>query len=232
MSGSPGTAAAALTAVLAELGAQQQTLVARLQALRAELASGGAACDGDDEELLATLTHYVSQASLIRRRMVLLQGRVGDLKRRSLRLGEHRAQQSRQVAEWVSQERGRVVPMAPVAASLPPQAPTAPEQSHSQSPPLQAVAVRRNQLPLADAEPGCRPQSAPQPSGLAGWAPPGSPAAGGLGGLLSQPAAASSAASSSPTPSVASVPAAQPPEAAAPIAVVKRKGRRRVQQIE
>ncbi|KAJ1718484.1 hypothetical protein LPJ61_006607, partial [Coemansia biformis] len=84
-----------------------QTLVARLQALHTRLASGDAG-EAGDEELLVTLTYYVNQTSFIRRRMTLLQGRVSDLKSRSLRLGEHRAQQSRQVAEWVHQERQRV----------------------------------------------------------------------------------------------------------------------------
>ncbi|KAJ2711850.1 hypothetical protein H4R19_003051 [Coemansia spiralis] len=222
MSGSPGTAVAALSAVLAELGAQQQVLVARLQALRAELASGGASHDGD-EELLTTLTYYINQTSFIRRRMVLLQGRVSDLKRRSLRLGEHRAQQSRQVAEWVSQERERVVPAASVAA---------PNQLLSPLLPLQAATARSSPLPLVDREADCRPRSVPTPSGLAGGIPAGALAASGLGVLLPQAAAARSAAPPSPTPSVASVPAMPAPDAVAPIAVVKRKARRRVQKIE
>ncbi|KAJ2083847.1 hypothetical protein H4R24_000499 [Coemansia sp. RSA 988] len=113
MSSAPGVAAvAALTAALTELEAQQRGLIMRLRHIYTQLSSEDNSTPED--ELLPTLTYYINQASYIQRRMVLIHGRVGDLKRRSERLKEHRAKQSKEVAEWMRQERTRVVPAASI----------------------------------------------------------------------------------------------------------------------
>ncbi|KAJ2804476.1 hypothetical protein H4R20_002492 [Coemansia guatemalensis] len=116
MSSAPGVAAvAALTAALTELETQQRGLIMRLRHIYTQLSSEDNSTPED--ELLPTLTYYINQASYIQRRMVLIHGRVGDLKRRSERLKEHRAKQSKEVAEWIQQERARVVPAASVTSS-------------------------------------------------------------------------------------------------------------------
>ncbi|KAJ1883047.1 hypothetical protein H4R99_001110 [Coemansia sp. RSA 1722] len=102
-----------LAASLDAVEEHQQLLISRLRALYAQLAQG----DGHNDELLHTLTYYISQASYVQRRMLLIHARTNDLKRRSERLREHRAKQDRQVAEWTARERQRMVPSA-VAASI------------------------------------------------------------------------------------------------------------------
>ncbi|KAJ2379431.1 hypothetical protein GGI05_006602 [Coemansia sp. RSA 2603] len=44
--------------------------------------------------------------------MMLIYARVGDLKRRSERLREHRATQDKQLADWMAEERSRQIPQA------------------------------------------------------------------------------------------------------------------------
>ncbi|PIA16900.1 hypothetical protein COEREDRAFT_8047 [Coemansia reversa NRRL 1564] len=116
MNSPPGVAAVAtLTATLTELETQQRSLITRLRHIYTQLSSEDNS--KPEEELLTTLTYYINQASYIQRRMILIHGRVGDLKRRSERLKEHRAKQSKQVAEWMKQERERLVPAAFITSS-------------------------------------------------------------------------------------------------------------------
>ncbi|KAJ1778134.1 hypothetical protein GGH19_002754 [Coemansia sp. RSA 1807] len=117
MAGPPSAATTALTALtltLGELEAQQHELLARLRHIHESLCS-----NSPNDELLTTFTHYTNQAKYIRRRMTLVRGRVGDLKRRADRLKAHWAEQSQQMAEWMHEERAREVPEAVVSASLP-----------------------------------------------------------------------------------------------------------------
>ncbi|KAJ2506723.1 hypothetical protein IWW47_001446, partial [Coemansia sp. RSA 2052] len=98
------------------LEAHQQTLLEQLRAIHTQL-SLGAKGEGDDE-LLPTLTFYINQAGHVQRKMMLIHGRVSDMKRRAERLRAHRAKQDRKVAEWMAQERARQVPAAQASPAL------------------------------------------------------------------------------------------------------------------
>ncbi|KAJ2496662.1 hypothetical protein GGH96_005672 [Coemansia sp. RSA 1972] len=117
MAGTPSAATTALTALmltLGELEAQQHELLKRLRHIHDSLCS-----NSPNDELHTTFTYYTNQAKYIRRRMTLVRGRVGDLKRRADRLKAHWMEQSQQMAEWMHEERAREVPEAVVSASLP-----------------------------------------------------------------------------------------------------------------
>ncbi|KAJ2162065.1 hypothetical protein GGF46_000940 [Coemansia sp. RSA 552] len=215
-------AVSALMALLGDLEAQQQALVSRLQCIHEQLASG--ASEIDDEELATTLTYYIGQASHIKRRMVLVRGRVGDLKRRSDRLREHRASQNQQVAEWAHQERSRVVPAAAVAG---PRSQT-PDITLEGGDAAKSDSDRRSVLSLlsplrVSTSLGGRTLEGGDVGGS------GQGAAQSVGG--SRPATPMQVAPSSPALStVSTLDSTQAP--AAPIALVKRKGKRRVRKIE
>ncbi|KAJ2823125.1 hypothetical protein IWW50_003915 [Coemansia erecta] len=220
MDSAPGAAVTALAAVLAELEDQQHVLLGRLRHAREELAKGG-----PSDELLATLSYYVNQAKHIQRRMALVRGRCGDLRRRADRLREHRAEQSQQVAEWTRQERVRVVPEALYSSSS-------------------------NNRALMDAQPASQPASPQLECGaekgvlsflsplristsLGGWASEseadrrvgqGSPASS----VRSRAATPQPAVPGSPALSTASTLDSTMVVGSVPIATVKRKGKRRV----
>ncbi|KAJ2489550.1 hypothetical protein IWW37_003896 [Coemansia sp. RSA 2050] len=107
-----------LVPVLAEsldaLESHQRMLIERLKAIHTRLLQG----DEPEDELVPTLTFYISQAGLVQRKMVLLRARVGDMKRRADRLKAHRAKQDQMVAEWMAQERQRQVPAAQASPAL------------------------------------------------------------------------------------------------------------------
>ncbi|KAJ2667324.1 hypothetical protein IW148_000019 [Coemansia sp. RSA 1199] len=103
------TALTALTSMLGELEAQQHELLFRLRHIHKSLCS-----NSPNDELVTTFTYYTNQAKYIRRRMTLVRGRVGDLKRRADRLKAHWTEQSKQMAEWIHEERVREVPEAVV----------------------------------------------------------------------------------------------------------------------
>ncbi|KAJ2481497.1 hypothetical protein IWW56_001718 [Coemansia sp. RSA 2131] len=95
--------------MLGELEAQQHELLFRLRRIHESLCS-----NSPNDELVTTFTYYTNQAKYIRRRMTLVRGRVGDLKRRADRLKAHWTEQSKQMAEWIHEERVREVPEAVV----------------------------------------------------------------------------------------------------------------------
>ncbi|KAJ2897527.1 hypothetical protein IWW38_001690 [Coemansia aciculifera] len=96
------------------LEAHQYILIERLKAIRTQLSLGEEA----EDELLPTLTFYINQASYVQRKMMLIHGRVGDMKRRADRLKAHRAKQDEAVAEWMAQERALQVPAARASPAL------------------------------------------------------------------------------------------------------------------
>ncbi|KAJ2492227.1 hypothetical protein GGI11_009091, partial [Coemansia sp. RSA 2049] len=107
-----GALVPALAAALALLETQQQQIITRLRHIRTQLSQED---KGEQEELLTTLTHYINQANGTQRRMVLIHGRMKDLKRRSERLREHHAKHNQDMANWMKQEQTRKVPEAVVA---------------------------------------------------------------------------------------------------------------------
>ncbi|KAJ1928030.1 hypothetical protein FBU59_007163, partial [Linderina macrospora] len=92
----------ALASTLSGLEQYQQELIRRLRSLKHQIQSGDTS-----EDLVSTLTFYIHQAGHLQRRMMLIHGRVQDLKRRSDRLKLHRAKQDQQVADWLNQEKTR-----------------------------------------------------------------------------------------------------------------------------
>ncbi|KAJ1942170.1 hypothetical protein EC988_006566, partial [Linderina pennispora] len=107
---SEGSSAAlipALASTLSGLEQYQQELIKRLHSLKLQIQNGDTS-----EDLVSTLTFYIHQAGHLQRRMMLIHGRVQDLKRRSDRLRLHRAKQDQQVADWRDQEKMRSVPAA------------------------------------------------------------------------------------------------------------------------
>ncbi|KAJ2389868.1 hypothetical protein H4S02_002157 [Coemansia sp. RSA 2611] len=233
MDSAPGAAVTALAAVLGDLEDQQQALVSRLQHLHGQLAGGYVS-----DELLASLTYYVNQAQYLQRRMTLIHGRVGDLKRRADRLREHRAAQSQQVAEWMRQEQSRVVPAAAIATTA-----LSPSQSSDDAAPM--LPAQPTSLPASPVVGREEPESVRQ-SVLSFFSP--LRISSSLGGGWSRESEAdhgqaAALRSESPAQSLrsnASQPAAAAPgspalstastldSAAVPIATVKRKGKRRV----
>ncbi|KAJ2762263.1 hypothetical protein H4S06_000755 [Coemansia sp. BCRC 34490] len=107
-----GALVPALAAALALLETQQQQIITRLRHIHTQLSQED---KGEQEELLTTLTHYINQANGTQRRMVLIHGRMKDLKRRSKRLREHHAKHNQDMANWMKQEQTRKVPEAVVA---------------------------------------------------------------------------------------------------------------------
>ncbi|KAJ2741455.1 hypothetical protein GGI20_005178 [Coemansia sp. BCRC 34301] len=96
------------------LEAHQQILLGQLRAIHTRLSLGAE----DEDELLPTLTYYINQASYVQRKIMLIHGRVSDMKRRAERLKAHRAKQDQSVAEWMAQERARQVPVAQASPAL------------------------------------------------------------------------------------------------------------------
>ncbi|KAJ2802825.1 hypothetical protein H4S07_004603, partial [Coemansia furcata] len=89
MSAPPTSLVPALVESLEALEAHQQMLLSGLRAIHAQLSQG----DEAEDELIPTLTFYISQANLVQRKMMLIQARVSDMKRRADRLKAHRAKQ-------------------------------------------------------------------------------------------------------------------------------------------
>ncbi|KAJ2863871.1 hypothetical protein GGH94_003321 [Coemansia aciculifera] len=114
MSAPPASLVPALAESLDALESHQQILLGGLKAIHAQLSQG----DEVEDELLPTLTFYISQANLVQRKMMLIQARVSDMKRRADRLKAHRAKQDQMVAEWMAQERARPVPAAQASPAL------------------------------------------------------------------------------------------------------------------
>ncbi|KAJ2013045.1 hypothetical protein H4218_002538 [Coemansia sp. IMI 209128] len=114
MSAPPVSLVPVLAESLDALESHQRVLIERLKAVHARLLQG----DEPEDELVPTLTFYINQAGLVQRKMVLLQARVGDMKRRADRLKAHRAKQDQMVAEWMAQERQRQVPEAQASPAL------------------------------------------------------------------------------------------------------------------
>ncbi|KAJ1933406.1 hypothetical protein GGF37_006741 [Kickxella alabastrina] len=97
-----------LAASLTALSEHQNQLITGLQTIHAQLSQD----DHPTAELLPTLTAYITQASTLQRKMMLIHARSKDLRRRAERLKQHRAAQDMQVAEWMMRERAREVPEA------------------------------------------------------------------------------------------------------------------------
>ncbi|KAJ1909967.1 hypothetical protein GGI03_003351 [Coemansia sp. RSA 2337] len=114
MSAPPASLVPALAESLDALESHQQILLGGLRAIHTRLSQG----DGVEDELLPTLTFYINQANLVQRKMMLIQARVSDMKRRADRLKAHRAKQDQMVAEWMAQERARPVPAAQASPAL------------------------------------------------------------------------------------------------------------------
>ncbi|KAJ2060850.1 hypothetical protein GGI17_003468 [Coemansia sp. S146] len=114
MSAPPASLVPALAESLDTLESHQQILLTGLKAVHAQLSQG----DEVEDELLPTLTFYINQANLVQRKMMLIQARVSDMKRRADRLKAHRAKQDQMVAEWMAQERARPVPAAQASSAL------------------------------------------------------------------------------------------------------------------
>ncbi|KAJ2333711.1 hypothetical protein GGI00_002193 [Coemansia sp. RSA 2681] len=190
------------------LEAHQQTLLEQLRAIHTQLSLG--AKGEDDDELLPTLTFYINQAGHVQRKMMLIHGRVSDMKRRAERLRAHRAKQDRKVAEWMAQERARQVPAAQASPALMQGRAFSPASGHeSASPDARGDQASSRSVHDAD-EPGAavleqRPASLAATTGL-GIEGPNAESAG------SRPA----------------TPATSAGDAALPVATIKRKGKRRV----
>ncbi|KAJ2484995.1 hypothetical protein EV174_002025 [Coemansia sp. RSA 2320] len=171
--------------------------------------------------------------------MTLIYARVGDMKRRSHRLKDHRAKQDQRIAEWMDQERTRLVPAASaslaLAQSLVPGS-TAIRQDTASVPPLSLSASGVDDV----ATPRSVPSLRRMPSALASRY--GDLADDGPGiAVLELPASVPSVAlamgeavdRSSSSPGTHEVQDAAPPPAARmsdavhPVAI-KRKGKRRV----
>ncbi|KAJ2087478.1 hypothetical protein IW138_004938 [Coemansia sp. RSA 986] len=248
MSNSASSALApALSASLSLLEIQQQQIIARLRAIYTQLSQGDKCEQG---ELLPTLTYYINQANSIQRRMMLIHSRMGDLKRRSERLRAHHAKQNQDMTHWVEQEQSRQVPEAIVAL--------VPKNQMMFSPSIAAEqneqGISSSSLPVSPfvdrikvAATTRSARSSPPPLHSASLFDASLERTGSLGGRDRSNSSSSSTnplkivnaatpaslqaqvRSSSPTPSVAStVDSIARPSDSVPIAMVKRKGKRRV----
>lgn len=103
-----------LTQTLDALETQQHGILQKLKDTHEKLSTSA---DEPTDEMLDTLRHYINQAGNSRRRMVQIQERVSDLKRRADRLQQHKAKQDKQMAEWMAQERTQHVPIAVLSSS-------------------------------------------------------------------------------------------------------------------
>ncbi|KAJ2557694.1 hypothetical protein EV175_001191 [Coemansia sp. RSA 1933] len=239
----------ALAASLSLLEAQQQQIIARLRVIQTSLSEGDKC--GQNEELLPTLTYYVNQANSIQRRMMLIHSRMGDLKRRSERLRSHHSKQNQEMTSWMEQEQSRSVPEAVVALAAPKAqmlfspsiAAEQKEQGMSSSLPASPFLDR---FKVAATTRSARSSPPPQsdPAGLLFDASPeyatSSANSRSRTNSTSNPLRLVNVAtspvhsqehvrSSSPTPSIAStVDSVARPSGSVPIAMVKRKGKRRV----
>ncbi|KAJ1801400.1 hypothetical protein LPJ59_000327 [Coemansia sp. RSA 2399] len=243
----------ALAASLSLLEAQQQQIIARLRVIYTQLSAGDKCGQDGEEELLTTLTYYINQANAIQRRMMLIHGRMGDLKRRSERLREHHSKQHREMTSWMEQEQSRQVPEAAVA--LAPKSKmmfspsiTAEQNKHGMQSSSLPVSPFLDRFKLAATTRSAR--SSPPPSQSAGLFDAALERTTSVEGrnrsnsnssstinplrLVNVPAtppmlSQAQVRSSSPTPSIAStVDSAARPSDSVPIATVKRKGKRRV----
>ncbi|KAJ2657137.1 hypothetical protein IWW48_004678 [Coemansia sp. RSA 1200] len=238
-----GALVPALAAALALLETQQQQIITRLRHIHTQLSQEG---KGEQEELLTTLTHYINQANGTQRRMVLIHRRMKDLKRRSERLREHHAKHNQDMANWMKQEQTRKVPEAVVALAPKSQMIFGPSvaaeksgQGMSSSLPASLVLdkVRMSAPPRSACSSPPPSQPAVLPNGLLERS--GSSVDGNkddssnlTGTSVPMPAHSlqpQSGRPSSPSPSVAStVDSVVRPSDSMPIAMVKRKGKRRV----
>ncbi|KAI9499777.1 hypothetical protein GGI25_005105 [Coemansia spiralis] len=222
----------ALAASLVTLEAQQEKLIAQLRDIHSRLSQG----NGNEDELVPTLTYYINQANSIQRRMMLIHGRVSDLKRRLERLKEHRAKQGQQVAEWMAQEQSKQIPEAVVALAPKSNMLFSPsvnaEQSQGMSsslpasPFLDKVKATMTRSARSSPPPACESGSLAN-AGAAGE--PGSSSNGSDPLGISSNGLSIPIKSASPTPSIAStMDSVARPKEPVQIATVKRKGKRRV----